>query len=85
MKTKNIIDEITKRKRLQLSDELFDWIQQSDDNLHEYIRYKNLWAILQQGKEMDSKYIVQGYKIVKQKINKHSNKFKFSNAGKYFY
>ena len=83
MKRKNIIDEITRRKWLQLSDELFDWIQQSDDNLNEYIRYKNLWAILQQGKEMDSKYIVQGYKIVKQKINKHSNKFKFSNPLKY--
>lgn len=83
MKRKNIIDEITRRKWLQLSDELFDWIQQSDDNLNEYIRYKNLWAILQQGKEMDSKYIVKGYKIVKQKINRHSNKFKFSNLLKY--
>ncbi len=83
MKRKNIIDEITKRKHLQFSDELFDWIQQSNDNLNEYIRYKNLWAILQHGKEMDSKYIAKDYKIVKKQINRHSIKFKFLNTFKY--
>ena len=83
MKRKNLIDEITKRKGLQFSDELFDWIQQSDDNLNEYIRYKNLWALLQHGKELDSKYIINDYKIVKQKIHRHSKKIKFLNPLKY--
>lgn len=82
MKKKDLIDEITKRKVL-LSEELFDWIQRSGDNLYEYIRYKNLWAIIQQGKEMDAKYIAKDYKIVKQKINRHSGKFKFPNFLKY--
>jgi transmembrane sensor len=83
MKKVNIVEEIARGKPLYLSKELFDWIQESDNNQKEYIRYKNLWAILQRGNEMNSKYIAKDYQKVKQQIHKPLLKFEFPNLLKY--
>ena len=84
MKKAKIIDKIATGEPLFRSEELLSWIQQSDENQNEYIRYKNLWAILQQGKEMDPKYITEDYKLVKQQIVKSgSNTFNFPGFVKY--
>jgi transmembrane sensor len=80
---KNIINEIIKGKSLVCSKELFIWVQQSDENQKEYIRYKNLWAMLQIGKKMDSKYIAKDYKLVKRQIHRIPQKIRFLNLVKY--
>ena len=59
MKKAKIIDNIANGEPLLRSEELLAWVQQSDENQNEYIRYKNLWALLQRGKEMDPKYIAE--------------------------
>lgn len=83
MKKIDIISEITKSKPLFNSNELFTWIQQSEEHRKEYIRYKNIWALMQRGKEMDKEYIDNDFKLVKHQINRSKKKFNFSSLIKY--
>ena len=78
-----ILNELTDEKPLFYFSELFDWIQQSEDNRTEYIQYKNLWALCQLGIEMDSKHITRDFKKVKHQIHNTSKKFRFQNLVKY--
>ena len=83
MKKEEIINNIIGKKVLHRSKELIDWVQQSDENLKEYARYKNLWALFQRGKEMDEKYIAENFQKVKQHIDKSANKFGIFSFMKY--
>jgi ferric-dicitrate binding protein FerR (iron transport regulator) len=83
MMKKNIIDEIIKGKPLSHSNELFEWVQQSNDNQNEYIRYKNLWALLQGGSEMDQKFIKEDFKLIKKQLGRPRYKFNLVSLIKY--
>ena len=83
MKKVNVINEIVKGKPLSISKEISEWISESDSNQEEYIRFKNLWALLQQGNKMDSKYIAKDFKIVRSKIDKKQKKYSLYSLLKY--
>ncbi len=57
MDKEKVIERISKGERLTDSKELLNWVEESEENQKEYIRYKNLWALLQRGKEMEPKHI----------------------------
>lgn len=83
MDKEKMIEKISKGEGLTDSKELLSWVNQSEENQKTYIRYKNLWALLQRGKEMDTKYIEEGLRNVKSKINRSNKRFSFINVFKY--
>lgn len=83
MEEKEIIEKIVKNESLVHSKELLAWIQQSEENRKEYIRYKNLWALLQKGREMDEKKITEDFLLVKVRMKKSRSRFIFSELMKY--
>ncbi|MEZ5199258.1 MAG: FecR family protein [Bacteroidales bacterium] len=83
MEEKEIIEKIVKNESLVHSKELLTWIQRSTENRKEYIRYKNLWALLQQGHEMNEKMITEDFLHVKARMKKSRSRFIFSELVKY--
>ena len=75
-----MIEKISKGEALTDSKELLGWVNQSEENQKTYIRYKNLWALLQRGKEMDTKSIEEGLRNVKSKINRSNKRNSFINV-----
>lgn len=75
MEKEKIIEKILKSDSWHLSKELLSWIQESPENRKEYIRYKNSWALLQRGKEMDGKQVSEDYKLVHARMKKTGNRF----------
>jgi transmembrane sensor len=81
MEKEKIIEKIVKSDPLHLSKELLSWILQSPENLKEYIRSKNSWALLQSGKDMDRKHVEEDFKLVKARMRK--NRFDLRELIKY--
>ncbi|NQU53734.1 MAG: FecR family protein [Bacteroidetes bacterium] len=83
MDKEKVIEKISKGEKLTDSKELLNWVEQSEENKKEYIRYKNLWALLQRGKEMEPNQIKEGLQNVKSKIHKSNKSFFFNEVLKY--
>ncbi len=83
MEKEKIIEKIVNSDPLHLSKALLSWILQSPENLKEYIRYKNSWAILQSGKDMDVKDTGKDFKLVQARIKKKKSRFGFGELIKY--
>ncbi len=83
MEKENLIGEIVRSESLIHSKELITWIKESDENRKEYIRYKNSWALLQRGREMDEKQINKDFTTIKAHIHKSKSRFHFQNFIKY--
>lgn len=71
MDKEKLTEIITRGESISGSKELFDYVNESPDNAEEYIRQKNLWAILQTGKQMDDGTINAGLHKVKKKLDKN--------------
>jgi transmembrane sensor len=69
MEKENIIENIVSNRELNTSEEFIHWVESSEENKKEYIRYKNSWALLQRGREMDEKHIAEGFNRVKAQLN----------------
>jgi len=83
MERETLIEKIVKSESLSHSKELLNWIEESDENRQEYIRYKNSWALLQRGKEMDKKQIEKDFFSIKARINDSGNRFQIHKILKY--
>jgi ferric-dicitrate binding protein FerR (iron transport regulator) len=83
MEADNIIYLIIKGETFENSDHLRSWIQLSEENLKEYIRLKNTWALLQQGKEMDEHTLEADLRKFKSRIKRPSVKAWPGNYMKY--
>lgn len=71
MDKENLIERISRGESISNSKELFDYVNASAENAEEYIRQKNLWAMLQTGKQMDAGSIESGFKKVQKRVNKN--------------
>ena len=69
MEIEKLINKITEKKKITESEELYDWVSESEDKEKEFVRYKNLWALLQSGKEMKEESISRAYQNVLRKAN----------------
>ncbi|RIH64632.1 FecR family protein [Mariniphaga sediminis] len=83
MEQKEIIEKIINNEPLYRSEELISWIRESEANRDEYIRYKNAWALLQQGREMSEKFIAEDFEAVKRKMKMPRRQFDFRQVMKY--
>lgn len=73
METEKIIENIISGDSSNPSEEFLAWAEESEENRKEYIRYKNTWALLQQGREMGGNQIARDFKRVKARLNKRRN------------
>lgn len=83
MDKENLIESISRGESISNSEELFDFVNSSAENAEEYIRQKNLWAILQNGKQMDAASIESGLKKVQKRVQKNIWKNPFVQVLKY--
>lgn len=83
MDKEKIIEKILNGEKLTDSPELLNWVERAEENKQEYIRYKNLRALLQRGTEMDDKQIQDGLQMVKSKIGKPHKSIVFKQLLKY--
>ncbi|BAX78454.1 FecR family protein [Labilibaculum antarcticum] len=85
MDKEKLIRKILNGESISDSKELLDWVNQSKSNEKEYIRYKNVWALLQRGKEMSNDTIAEGFLNVKSNaiVFRKRNVFKIYSIIKY--
>lgn len=62
---------------------VIEWIKAADENKEEYIQYKNLWAIMQHGKDMPEAKIQDALSLVRKKSNQKKQSFRLWNVAKY--
>ena len=79
----NIINEIVNSQSNLHSKELSEWLKETEENQKKYIQYKNTWALLQRGKEIDSKHVKAGFETVKARINHTTRTFNLYNLIRY--
>jgi len=73
MEKEKIIENIISHRDVTNSEEFLTWVESSEENKKEFVRYKNSWALLQRGSEMDEKHIAEGYNKVKARMNRSAN------------
>ncbi|QGY46956.1 DUF4974 domain-containing protein [Maribellus comscasis] len=83
MKKEEIIKNIIKSKSSLHSSEFLSWVQKSEENRKEFIRYKNLWALLKSGNELDRKYINDDFILLKRRMKESGTGFKVRELIKY--
>ncbi len=69
MDIERLTENISQGETISNSKELFDFVNASADNAEEYIRQKNLWAMLQTGAQMDAASIESGFRKVQKRLN----------------
>ncbi len=83
METEKIIENIISGDHFNSSEELLAWAEKSEENQKEYIRYKNTWALLQRGREMDEKQITHDLDRVKARLNKRGKQIRLTDFIRY--
>ncbi len=73
MEKEKIIENIISHRDVPNSEEFLTWVESSEENKKEFVRYKNSWALLQRGSEMDEKHIAEGFNKVKARMNRSAN------------
>jgi ferric-dicitrate binding protein FerR (iron transport regulator) len=77
-----LISFITENQSLYDYPEVASWITRNEENKDEYIRYKNLWAIMQYGDEISEKQIEDGLVKIK-KNSRQSTRLRIRNFLRY--
>lgn len=83
METEKLISFITRNQTFSEDSEVEDWLKQHEDNKEEYIRYKNLWALMQTGNNIPEDQILQGLNNVKNRAKQISSPSIFLRFLKY--
>ncbi len=83
MELEKIIKIITRNEERLNSKELFEFVTKSEENEKEFVRVKNLWALLQKGYDMDEASILKAYDDVKKRAGLKKKKSIFISMLKY--
>lgn len=83
MEKDRLISFIASNQSADDHSEVIGWIKSADENKEEYIRYKNLWAILQHGKEMPEAKIREALSRVRKKSGDKKQSFRLWRVVKY--
>jgi len=83
MEKDRLISFIASNQSADDHSEVIGWIKSADENKEEYIRYKNLWAILQHGKEMPETKIREALSLVRKKSGDKKQSFRLWRVVKY--
>ena len=60
MEKDKLISLITSGQSIEDDPKISEWINEAEENKDEYIRYKNLWALMQRGNEITDEQIKEG-------------------------
>lgn len=71
MEQEQIISRLVAGETLTTSRELREWVTQSEENRMEYVRLLNTLALLQEGREMDTQYINEGFLKVRARLKSY--------------
>lgn len=69
MEQEQIINRLIAGETLSSSQELREWVTRSEENRMEYVRLLNTLALLQEGREMDTQLINEGFLRVTARLN----------------
>jgi ferric-dicitrate binding protein FerR (iron transport regulator) len=83
MEKDKLISFITSNQSFSDRSEVIGWIKATEENKEEYIRYKNLWAITQQGKDMPEAKIRDALSVIRKKSDQKKQLYKRWNFMKY--
>lgn len=78
MEEEKIIRHIIEKDFVRNPKDLLNWISQSEENQKKFIGYRNMWALMQQGREIDDSTIFAELQKFKKRI-KRNNRFLWSN------
>lgn len=83
MEKDKLISFITSNHSFDDYTEVIEWINTIDENKDEYIRYKNLWAIMQHGNDMPDAKIQEALSRIRKKTNQKKQLFGLRNFMRY--
>ena len=83
MKQDKLYTFITKNQSFVNDPEIKRWIEESEENEEEYIRLKNLWALMQSEGDLTETQIKDGFLKIKRHLKRTKRKLKISSFIKY--
>ena len=83
MEEEKIIRNIIEKDFIKNPDDLLNWVNESEENQKKFIGYRNIWALMQQGKEIDSSTISNELQRFKNRIKKNNLHLFWYNLRKY--
>ena len=83
MEKDQLISFITSNQSFDDHSGVAEWIKAADENKEEYIRYKNLWALTQHGKDMPETKIQEALSLVRKKSGQKKQSFRIWRVVKY--
>ena len=83
MEEEKIIKYILDKDFVKNPKELLNWINQSEENQKKFIGYRNMWALMQQGSEIDTSITLSELQKFRNRIKKNNRRFNFNSLRKY--
>lgn len=83
MEKDKLISFITSNQPFDNYSGVIEWINANKENKEEYIRYKNLWAIMQHGNDISEPKIQEALSRIREKSNRKNKSFWLFNFTKY--
>ncbi len=83
MEEDKIIKHIVEQDYRKNPKELLDWVGKSEENKKKFIGYRNLWALMQQGNEIDSSTVSTELQNFKNRIHKKDRRLTLYSFRKY--
>ncbi len=83
MEEERIIQHIIEKDFLKNPKDFLRWINQSEENRKKYVAYKNLWALMQQGNEVDTSLVSEELQKFRTRIKRSSRRMFLFSLRKY--
>jgi len=83
MEKEKLISYISSDQAINNYPDILEWINATAENKEEYIRYKNLWALMQHGNDMPDAKILEALSNVRKKNNRMKQPLWYFNFLKY--
>lgn len=83
MEKEKLISFISSNQSIDHYPDVIEWINATEENKEEYIRFKNLWALTQQGNDMPEAKIMEALSNIRKKNNRMDQSLWYFNFLKY--
>lgn len=83
MEKEKLISFINSNQPINHYPDILEWINATEENKEEYIRYKNLWALMQRGNDMPEARIMEALTNIRKKNNRMKQSLWYFNFLKY--
>lgn len=83
MEKEKLISFVISGKPFANHSDIADWISETEENKEEYIRYKNLWGIMQNGSDLSEAKVQEALSTVRKKQKRQRQSVWYLNMMKY--